>query len=596
MTRPLSRSAARALAGMLVVTLTVATGGCPGRSQSNATASQAASVASGTIGSLALPTTPPGEPPDNNPPMDPALASMFSEQAKAGGEVGEPVDPHSLTPAELQFGRAPKLGPQVTYQPDVLVMDHGDTALRSMESNGIVWHFDANAPQVDQIAQGKVIFATDRCVGRVGAVTRKGDDVAVVLEPVQITDVIQRGHFVYDKPLDLSSVVVAPIPDVPVQFSRVVAGATPSASPSATTTYETRHLHLTSVSYAMVTPNGKWKRFRLITYDAHGRPRQHFLEPAVDRVAQAGPSLGSPAGGGMPSGIPAPPAGIGAPPVPQVDVNNMAASLCLSSCGGLGVELEYDDHGLKIYAYSTFYLHDPHIDFNIDIDTSGIELAAISLGGMAGFKTEFVAGSNQDQVANIHITKPIPLDTVLPLNFIAPIGIHLNANLKLDSGFSAKTGYLAGAIDFQMGRYIAVGYRRAGGWFADFPTIDVKTPYANLSGVSVGINSLVFGMSERLLVGLGIAGFAAGPYVALTESMSSLKQSSTAMVDCRQATLGMQLDAGVGWSIPALITKVVNIFLTLANAAPLPDHGSLIQMQPRNMLLYKGSMPKNCAG
>ncbi|MEO6834739.1 MAG: hypothetical protein ABI231_02370 [Candidatus Tumulicola sp.] len=100
--------------------------------------------------------------------------------------------------------------------------------------------------------------------------------------------------------------------------------------------------------------------------------------------------------------------------------------------------------------------------------------------------------------------------------------------------------------------------------------IDVNTPYANVSGISVGINSLIFGMNQRLLVGLGVAGFSTGPYIALTGDMSSLKQSSTTTFDCRMATMDLQLDAGVGWSIPVVVTKIVNVFLSLANAAHSP--------------------------
>ncbi|HEY5426457.1 MAG TPA: hypothetical protein VIJ77_07900, partial [Candidatus Tumulicola sp.] len=155
---------------------------------------------------------------------------------------------------------------------------------------------------------------------------------------------------------------------------------------------------------------------------------------------------------------------------------------------------------------------------------------------------------------------------------------------------------LASSIDFQVCCQIAVGYRRGSGWYSNYPTIDVKTPQANVSGVSVGINSLVFGMRQQLLVGLGFAGFATGPYIGLTEAMTALKQSSTTWVDCRQATLDMSLDAGVGYTIPALVTGVINVFLTLANAAPISNHGSILSLPSTSMLKYKGSLPKGCAG
>ena len=530
------------------------------------------------------------------------MAANFSAEAEAGGIDGKPVDPRTLSATELQFGRPPGRDPNVTYQPDVLIMEHGDTALRSMESNGIVWHFDPNAPQVDQISAGKVIFATERCVGRVGALTRTATDVAVTLEPVQLTDIIQKGHFIYNQPIDLSTLIAAPIPDVPAQFRVDGPAGSPEASPSgtpqtSTTGYVTRHLRLTSMTYAIVGPGGQWAPFRVATYDARGHMRQHYLQRASERVAQAGLPAGLPPALNPPH-IPAPPPVLGnALGMQQVDIDGMAASPCLFKCGGLGIELKYDGHGLSIDAFAIFYLNRPNLNYNVDIDLSGIKTAAIWLNGMGGFKTAFVASSHEGFEGNIHAMKPIPLDLTIPINYLSPIGVHFNADLVLSSGFSAKTGVLSSSIDLQLCCQIYVGYHRGSGWSSGFPQFDAKTTQGNVSGVSVGINSLLFGMRQQLLVGLGFAGFATGPYVGLNETMTALKQSSTTTIDCRQATVDMTLDAGVGYTIPSIVTKVINVFLSLVNAAPLPSHGALLKMgEPARMAQWRGSLPKHCAG
>ena len=537
--------------------------------------------------------------------MDPTLAAAFSPEAEAGAAVGKAVDPRTLTPSELRFGRPPRLDSSVQYQPNVIVMEHGDSALRSMESNGIIWHFNAGAPQVDQIQPGKIVFATERCVGRVGAMRRSGDDVAVVMEPVQLTDVIRRGHFVYNQPLDLSAVVAAPVPDIPVQFKQdVIPPASPGASPSgipsaATTGFVTRRFRLASVTYALVTPSGKWKPYRVSTYDAGGHVAQHFLEPTVDRVAQA-----NPAGGSMPTGIPAPPAGIGEPPRNVEIAGGMTALPCTVGCGGIGVQLKYSRNGLNVYANSVFFLRKPNVQFNVDIDLSGIKTAAIWINGAAGFTTRFEASADQAFAGNIHVLQPVPFDLTLPLNFAAPIGVHLIENISLSTGFSARTSVLTAGITFQACCQFAVGYIN-GNWGANYPQISAVTPQSNVSGISIGINSLVFGMSQELLVGLGFAGFATGPYIAIAESMTALKQSSVVPVgvpvpveraDCRQATLDMQLNAGVGYTMPAVVASIVNVFLTLANAQPLSANGSILKMPPAKVLHYKGSLPKDCAG
>ena len=73
-------------------------------------------------------------------------------------------------------------------------MENGDKAIKSVATDGMTWTFDANAPQVSDFQEGKVVFATGRAVGRVLSLKRQGDSVSVILGPVQLTDVIRNGQ------------------------------------------------------------------------------------------------------------------------------------------------------------------------------------------------------------------------------------------------------------------------------------------------------------------------------------------------------------------------------------------------------------------
>ncbi len=78
--------------------------------------------------------------------------------------VGRPIKLSDLTESERRFGVAPKRGPGIVYQDDIILMEHGDQAIRSFSSNGLSWTFDANAPQVNEIQPGKIVFATGRAL------------------------------------------------------------------------------------------------------------------------------------------------------------------------------------------------------------------------------------------------------------------------------------------------------------------------------------------------------------------------------------------------------------------------------------------------
>ena len=87
---------------------------------------------------------------------------------------------------------------------------------------------------------------------------------------------------------------------------------------------------------------------------------------------------------------------------------------------------------------------------------------------------------------------------------------------------------------------ISASYSTGRGWDIPKPTATVKNNLAGLiSGVSMGINSFVFAFNQRLMVGVGALGFAAGPYVDLLTTLTALKQSSATTFDCRQATFAV---------------------------------------------------------
>ena len=123
-------------------------------------------------------------------------------QITPGTTVLTALDPHQMSPSEVQFGVAPKLSKDVEYQPGIILMEQGDKAIRSVATDGLTWTFDANAPHVSEFENGKIVFATGRAVGRVIGLKRNGQTVSVVLGPIQLSDVIKSGRFVMDQAVD----------------------------------------------------------------------------------------------------------------------------------------------------------------------------------------------------------------------------------------------------------------------------------------------------------------------------------------------------------------------------------------------------------
>jgi hypothetical protein len=107
-------------------------------------------------------------------------------------------------------------------------------------------------------------------------------------------------------------------------------------------------------------------------------------------------------------------------------------------------------------------------------------------------------------------------------------------------------------------------------------------------------------ISQRLLVGVGTLGFAAGPYVKLTTNISALKQTSIMPMEragCRQGTFGMDVSGGIGYSIPKVVSAVINFFLDLVKIAPVPASGHIVALKdPIVLVNVRDQVPPGCAG
>ena len=73
----------------------------------------------------------------------------------------------TMTDAEIKYGVSPTRNSQVTYQDNVIVMEHGAEAVRGLSSNGLTYTIDGNAQGAQDIVKDKILFATGRVVGRV---------------------------------------------------------------------------------------------------------------------------------------------------------------------------------------------------------------------------------------------------------------------------------------------------------------------------------------------------------------------------------------------------------------------------------------------
>src|SRR5438270_3648585 len=151
---------------------------------------------------------------------------------------------------ERNFGCAPVQDGAVTYQPDVVTLPAGAGAVRSWSADGVTWVIKGDAQGADQIRRGKVLLVTGLAVGRVLAVNAQESDRAVVLGPVDITDVVRDADVSIAHPVPLTGFLAYTAPALPALGTDV------TASSSASTITLPRLRLLASSAPATIPPPG----------------------------------------------------------------------------------------------------------------------------------------------------------------------------------------------------------------------------------------------------------------------------------------------------------------------------------------------------
>ena len=489
---------------------------------------------------------------------DAAAGRLFDPKQNPDAAVGAPLDPHTLTPTQLQYGIAPKRDPHVTYADDVILMEEGDKAIKMAASDGMTWVFDASAPHVAELQEGKIVFATGRAVGRIGQLQRSGDSVTVRLAPVQITEVIKEGHFIASGPLHPQDLIVYSAPD----FPSVVDLTAPASKPT-------------------------------MDWDAGaGVPR--LLRTAW--VALAAPQGAGAGGAGGP--VPAPPAAIGKAPALNLDNDGLKIFPLAGSDTSVGVEFLYNKNGTHLKSDGRLRLGGASVDFELLIKHGSIETFGMRVTGMASMELEFESYTDQDRFVNASFVGDPNVDMTIPMPVGGvPLSLTVSTKFIFTTGFSAKTSTLTGHAKYSATGSLFIG--KENGSVGVFPKVTTDADGdlgRNVDGISVGINSMNLTFNVQPMVGIGAFGFTTGVYVDIIFGGDVVKQSNIAS-PCKVGYMRASADAGVGYKLPGPLVAFINTLLSSFTRYRLDQKGSLISVPkpPATLLQTSTELPSGCA-
>lgn len=484
------------------------------------------------------------------PPSSLSASSGHSAAARPANTAARQLKKSELSEAERRFGVAPVPDATVTYQPDVIIVGGGAAAIRSQDPNGFRWTIDSGAPHARELVPGKVFFMTGRAVGRVLDVRPQGGDLIVTVGPVTLTEIIRDAHIhIVDMPIDLGEAIAYTSTDLPGQV--VTAGMRRSNG---------------GVMPATFVSDSGWSLYRV------QMPARTSAKPSA--AGSVGPPAQAPGQGPAPgpgqapgqSPVPTPP-----PPVPDVSDllqdKNFTVSPTVSQ-NGIGISLNTDANGLKVSAESMVHLLTPKLEVHLDIDDGGISRASVELKGAAGLSWVFTAGSKVGMKGNVDVMLTPDTDFSIPVGGIGPVplAVTVRQRFKLTTALGVRDSVLRAQGDYTFTGGFQVGYFNKA-WNVAGP-IGFATQQSMTrtgTGISMGVAGLTLANQVRVIAGVGIHGFAAGPYFSFTTAVGAFRTSSIGMLACNGATLDIKLNGGVGYLIPKSITNLINSVLRALN-------------------------------
>lgn len=457
----------------------------------------------------------------------------------------------ALTNGEYLYGLGPSHSSAVTYQPDVILVGGGASSVRSVSADGIVWTILGSAPGASALQPGKILFVTGRGVGRVLEIRQVGQDIAVILGPVDLTDVIRDGRITVDQPLDLSHFAFSHTPELPGSVREV-----------------------TPIVGSLPAQEGMFRYA-----GTHRLPDLRL--PGVRLVASRLPSSMAQGSGSLP------PATVSA--THQFTVGNFSVEPSIKP-EGLVVRLAYGPsaswllkrpptapdggdwgtdrpgtgtaRGLELGITFTLIMSNPSIQASTEVRNGQIQESDVQVHGIRQIDVDIQAGSQTGLSGNISQRIEVPVDLVLPIMPAAglPLNIALRQRFLVQTAFTAKNSTLTAHGSYLISGPLQSG-TSGGSTTGSSPTIEVRQSLlSSLRGVSVGVNGIVVAWHVRFVLGLGIPAAFVGPHVGLTISSTVTRGSDLGIVVCRMTSVDATVNGGVGFKVePEFITRLAQL-------------------------------------
>jgi hypothetical protein len=252
---------------------------------------------------------------------------------------------------------------------------------------------------------------------------------------------------------------------------------------------------------------------------------------------------------------------------------------------------------LTLAADASVHLAAPKLDADLQID-DGIKVATLELSGAAGVTMTFKASTDVGMSANVNEVFQPDTDFSIPVYGLGPVPLAVTVRQQylIQTAFGVRNTTMTATGDYTFTGAFKIGY--SGGTWGVFGPRGFSAKRSLLqstTGMSLGASGLVMSHQLKVIVGVGVHNFAAGPYFTFTSAVGVTRASDIGLLTCHQATLDLTLTGGVGYFIPKAITNAINFVLRQLNIKYQVNGEGGFSSTPLKVISTSGSAPPSAA-
>lgn len=421
--------------------------------------------------------------------------------------------------------------PDYTYQDDVVFVGDAGEAVLGATADGITWTIDGDAAGAGDVEIGAVMYASHQAVGRVAAVDPVGDDLAVMLAPVQITEVLRDAVIDIDTEIPVGDLEYQEIPEYP--------GAV--ADPSDDTgTVEVAE----DAPVPEGPPTGQPTDGTESVGKLHGRSRPD-VGADVETVRLAPINITNRRQGDRKR----------LPPKSKNGLKVTAGDWEVepyNTDSALGLKIGYKANAnIKVFADLALKRKNLRIRSNMKISGGSVDAGGtFVIDGLEAIALDLQAGAAQAGSANKKFRVEVPVDIVMQIPG-EPLVYSNKWTFSVTTAFGGNNATIVGNGEWALSGSLGV----LNGEIVAPSLTTTKSIIDSITGLSLGATGIVFAAETKYQFGIGIPAAFAGPYSKLVVDFGLTNGSSLGapLARCVGASLDLWVGGGMGLTLSASV-------------------------------------------